>query len=422
MKKISLLTKIINSRLLWAAVSLLVSFALWIYIASVETDEYPVELRGVRVEFTGEDTLLAKNFMITDLDTGTVNLRVSGPRRITTSLRAEDLVARVDVSKLTQPAFTSQQYTVVFPSSVNSGDLTVTRRSPDTVNFMVSNIVTNTVPVRGSFDGETAEGVVAESPSFEPSVIEVTGPEVYLRDVDCAWVSFGQGETVSSTYSVEAPFTLLNADREPCSIEYLSFSQETVRATLPVQETKTVPLTVDVIWGNSATEANTKISIDPATVKLAGDSALLAGINRISLATIDLTDFTTTFSDTYTIPLPNDLKNLTGVTEATVSIEIVGTETRNFSVTNISCINATEGTQVEILTESITVRLRGTPEALDQIKSENIRAVADLKDYVESTGTFMPTVQIYPDGSTAVDLIGEAADYVISVDIRKAEP
>ena len=53
---------------------------------------------------------------------------------------------------------------------------------------------------------------------------------------------------------------------------------------------------------------------------------------------------------------------------------------------------------------------------LAQIKEENIRAVADLTDYKESTGTYMPQVRVYVDGFTDVGAIGENT---ISIEIRK---
>ena len=53
----------------------------------------------------------------------------------------------------------------------------------------------------------------------------------------------------------------------------------------------------------------------------------------------------------------------------------------SFTVTNLSCINDTEGYRSTIITESLTVIARGTKGELDAIQSENIRAVADLKDF-----------------------------------------
>lgn len=408
--------KIYNSKAFWMIVSLLASLAIWVYVTSVETDESKTTFRGVKVELVGEDILKdSKNLVVTDMDTSTVTVEVVGPRRIVGSLSSDQLVAQVDVSKLSRAAYTSQQYTIVYPDGTDTSKLSESRRTPETINFMVSAQTSKSIQVRGSFDGSLAEGYTAEMPVFEPSTITITGSEAYLKDVEYAWVTFGK-ENVDSTYSVETGFTLMDANNEPCTTTGISFSTDVVTATLPLLTLKEVNLDVNIIEGAGATRANTKITIDPASVTLAGDSALLAGMNKIILATIDLTDFSSTFTETYTIPIDNELKNTTGVTKATVTVEIVGLETKTFRVTNFSCINATEGYEADIITESKEITLRGTPEALAQIKAENIRAVADLTDYKESTGTYMPQVKVYVDGFTDVGAIGENT---ISIEIRK---
>ena len=412
----SRMKKIYNSKAFWMIVSLLASLAIWVYVTSVETDESKTTFRGVKVELVGEDILRdSKNLVVTDMDTSTVTVEVVGPRRIIGSLSSDQLVAQVDVSKLSRAAYTSQQYTIVYPDGTDTSKLSENRRTPETINFMVSAQTSKSIQVRGSFDGSLAEGYTAEMPVFEPSTITITGSEAYLKDVEYAWVTFSK-ENVDSTYSVETGFTLMDANNEPCSTTGISFSTDVVTATLPLLTLKEVNLDVNIIEGAGATKANTKITIDPVSVTLAGDAALLAGMNKIILATIDLTDFSSTFTETYTIPIDNELKNTTGVTKATVTVEIVGLETKTFRVTNFSCINATEGYEADIITESKEITLRGTPEALAQIKAENIRAVADLTDYKESTGTYMPQVRVYVDGFTDVGAIGENT---ISIEIRK---
>ena len=408
--------KIYNSKAFWMIVSLLASLAIWVYVTSVETDESKTTFRGVKVELVGEDILRdSKNLVVTDMDTSTVTVEVVGPRRIIGSLSSDQLVAQVDVSKLSRAAYTSQQYTIVYPDGTDTSKLSENRRTPETINFMVSAQTSKSIQVRGSFGGSLAEGYTAEMPVFEPSTITITGSEAYLKDVEYAWVTFSK-ENVDSTYSVETGFTLMDANNEPCSTTGISFSTDVVTATLPLLTLKEVNLDVNIIEGAGATKANTKITIDPVSVTLAGDSSLLAGMNKIILATIDLTDFSSTFTETYTIPIDNELKNTTGVTKATVTVEIVGLETKTFRVTNFSCINAAEGYEADIITESKEITLRGTPEALAQIKDENIRAVADLTDYKESTGTYMPQVRVYVDGFTDVGAIGENT---ISIEIRK---
>lgn len=99
-------------------------------------------------------------------------------------------------------------------------------------------------------------------------------------------------------------------------------------------------------------------------------------------------------------------------------MEIIGLETRDFTVTNLSCINDTEGYKSTIITESLTVTLRGTKEQLDAIQSENIRAVADLKWTSRSRpGTYMVPVKVYVAG---YDDVGAIGDVTMSVELRKA--
>lgn len=409
--------KLYDSRAFWMVVSLLASLAMWVYVTSMQSTEFTQTFYGVEVQLVGEDTLRdSRNMVITDLDTSTVTVRVRGPRRIVAGLDASDLKACVDVSKLSRSAYTTQQYYISYPDGTDTTDINDSYKSPSTVSFMVSPLNTKTVQVRGSFDGSLAEGYTAETPVFEPATITVSGAEADLKDVSYAWVTFGK-DKVDSTYKVETGFTLMNERGEECSTVGLTCSDDVVTATLPLLLVKEIPLAVDVIEGAGATKANAKIKIEPDSITLAGDSAVLSGMNKIVLDTIDLTDFEKTLSMTYTIPLDNEMNNLTGVSEAKVTVEIVGLETKSFKVKNISCTNVTEGYTADIISESIDVIMRGTPESLSQLKGDNIRAVADLTDYKESAGQFMPSVKIVVDGFTDVGAVGQNT---ISIEIKKS--
>lgn len=409
--------KLYDSRAFWMVVSLLASLAMWVYVTSMQSTEFTQTFYGVEVQLVGEDSLReSRNMVITDLDTSTVTVRVKGPRRIVAGLDASDLKACVDVSKLSRSAYTTQQYYISYPDGTDTTDIDDSTKSPGTVSFMVSPLNSKTIQVRGSFDGSLAEGYTAETPVFEPATITVSGADANLKDISYAWVTFGK-EEVDSTYKVETGFTLMNEKGEECSTVGLTCSEDVVTATLPLMLVKEIPLSVDVIEGAGATKANAKIKIEPDRITLAGDSAILSGMNKIVLDTIDLTDFEKTLSMTYTIPIDNEINNLTGVTEAKVTIELVGLETKTFRVKNISCTNVTEGYTAEIISESIDVVMRGTAEQISQLKGDNIRAVADLTDYKESTGQFMPTVKIAVDGFTDIGAVGQNT---ISIEIKKS--
>ena len=409
---------ILDSKPLWMLISLLISLSIWTYVVSTENSTVTTVFRGVPVEIVGDDILeSSRNLIVTDVETNSVRVEIRGPRRIVDALNSEDLTAQVDVSKLTRAAYAAMKYKINYPEGTETRYLTVTSYTPETVNFMVSNLNTITVPVRGGFEGKLAEGFTAESPVFDPATITVTGPDAYLKDISYAWVTFGAGKTVDSTYTEEVPYTLMNEAGEPVSTEYIPGTEGTVEATLPIMEVKDIPLAVSVLEGGGATAENTKITISPDRIRLAGDSAILAGLNQIVLTTIDLTDFRSTFSETYPIQYDNNLINISGAIDASVDIEIVGLETETYNVRNISVINGPENAGVEIESENLEVVIRGTPEKLEELSAENIRAVADLTDYRDASGSFMAPVKIYCDGVSDVGAIGK---YTITVNIDRS--
>ena len=410
--------KFFNSKLFYIIVALLTSFAIWVYVASNDQDVISKRFDGVRVEFTGEEALLAsKGFVIIDPSVNTVSVTLSGPRNVVGLLEPADLTASVDVSKLTQVGYTNLTYSIKFPANTNEANISVRRETPQVISFNLSPVIEKTVPVRGSFDGNTAEGYTAESPVFEPSTITLRGAEALLSDISYAWVTFGE-EDISVSYTTDVPFTLMDSKGNECSSTGLTGNVETVKATLPILQIKEVALRAELLQGAGANSENTKVTLEPASVTVAGDSAILAGLNQITVATIDLTDFSSTFTEKYPITIDNELSNLSGSSEVTVTVEIVGLETEKFTIpaANLACTNVTSGFTSDILTRELEVVLRGTPEDLASVRAENLRAVADLTDYNESAGTFIVDVRIYVDGASNVGAVG---DYQISVELKK---
>ena len=409
--------RLTENKIFWAITALVLSFVFWLYVTSVESDTIRQTFRGVRVELVGETVLRdSRSLVVTGLSTNTVSLEITGPRRVVAGLSAEDLSVQIDVSKLSQSAYASMQYTVSYPARTDTSGLTVTRKVPDTINFTVSRLNSKTIPVRGSFDGSIAPGYTAEPVSFEPSEITVSGPEAYLRNISYAWVSFSAMD-VSTTYSIETGYTLMTAEDEPAGTDGITSSADVVKATLKILEMKELPLTVNLIYGAGANETNTIVTVTPETITLAGDSAVLSGMNNVPVATISLSDFNSTYTYDYPISFDNSLINVEGITEAEVKVEIVGLESKNFTVRNIQCRGVTEGDEAEVLSKALTVKIRGTPELLEKVSSDDLVAIADLSDYDVTTGSNIVNARIQVDGALDVGAIG--GPYTIMVDIRK---
>lgn len=421
MKEKKAKSRIFDSKVFWVIISLLASLVIWWNVSGQESDEITLVFSGIKVEFQGEDELLeARNLSITDVDTSSVSIIVKGNRSDIGSLRAADIKAVIDVSSITQANDMSWTYDIVFPDNIDRNDVTVRSRTPETINFTVIQNAKKTIAVKGSFEGSVAEGCVAEERVFEPSAITIEGPESELNKIAYAWVTFGRDleEEISATYSETVGFTLMDENGEACSTTGIKVSADHITATQPVLKSKEIPLTVNLIAGGGVTADDCTVEIEPKTITIAGDSRLIDGKNNIVLASIDLSSFQNSFSQTYTIALDDGIQNLTGVAEASVSIQIGGTHTKVFNVTNISCRNVTSGYVATIDTAELDVTLRAKDETtLEAIKPEDISIVVDLADYGATTGQVMALAKVHVSGHSGVGAVG---DVRVAVTLTKA--
>jgi hypothetical protein len=187
-----------------------------------------------------------------------------------------------------------------------------------------------------------------------------------------------------------------------------------VSVTLNVLTIKEVPLSVTLVDGGGATSEDAVVTVEPSTVSLSGAAEVMNGINKLVLGTIDLSTVDASYSQTYTIILPNDTEILSGVKEAKVTVEIKGLSTKKLTVTNFVCDGVTSGYEAEVITESLEVTVRAKQEILDKIKADNLRAVADLTDIGETVGVFSPAVKVFIDGFPSAGVVGP---YKISVSL-----
>lgn len=407
--------KLLDSKVFWAVISLIASLFIWVYITGTQEEIITQSFNNVEVMLIGEDTLQAtRGYVVTNVSAETVSVKISGTRGNIGTLSASDVKAVIDVSLISSTGTLTQYYALTYPDNVNEDAVSLVSSNPQTISFDVTKMSSKSVPVEAKFVGSTAENYIAGEVEFEPKTIKVSGPESMLEKIDHIYAEMG-GDDLTMTRTAEIPVVLIDKDGNTMESEGLEFDVPTVTVTIPISMMKEVPLYVQCVYGAGATEENTVISIEPNKIMISGDTEIVSGINRIDLATIDLTDFSLTHQDTYLIPLPNGVENVTGVAQADVKIEITGVDTKVFTVTNISTRNLPSGyTLEEITTQSLEVRIRAPQDVLDQLQPSNLSAVADLSDITQSGDMFVP-VRIVVDGFTDAGAVGE---YNIGIKVR----
>lgn len=396
--------------------ALLLSVIFWVYVTNQEGQEQDFTYSGVKVVLEGEANMRdSRGLIITSIDTTSMRVTVTGSPRVLAKLTAADITAVLDLSTITRTGNYSHAPKITYSSDFSASELTAKFSGHGTVNFYVDKLSTQTVEVKGINNGSTAEGFSAEPLEFSPATVKISGPETSLAKVDHAWIEVNR-EDVDSTLSYESSFVLRDKENNIIEDDSITLESDTVAVTLPVIAIKEVDLLVATIPGAGAGEENVIKTFDPVSkITLSGDAEVLEGVNSILLDTIDLSKVDGTYSETYTIVIPNDTEIIGNTREVTVTFEIVGLDTKRVNIPseNLSFINMTDGYTAEIMDAALNnVTLRGLTEALASVSAENVRAVADLAEYGTATGIFAVPVKIYVDGSTGVGAIGEYKLYI----------
>ena len=155
----------------------------------------------------------------------------------------------------------------------------------------------------------------------------------------------------------------------------------------------------------------------------------LVSLGAITVANIDLATLEDDVAENggeriYPIPLTDELENVSGVTEVTVTLKIrKRVETREFEVKadRISTTNAPEGWQPNIITQVLKVRIRGTASLLDELTEENIWGVANLQEINAAAGQHTVSASVYLNSAGSEGDVGvvNPAGYTVVVSLAQ---
>lgn len=417
MKRTETLNKLLNNRITWIIVSLLISFFVWAYMAESDTTTFNQTFYNVPVVFEGADALrTTKGLIIIEPEVESVTVQVRGSRAIIGSLHASELQAVVDVSGISQARETELTYTIEFPDRINRSDISVVSRTPETINFTVAAESTKTVEVKGVFTGSIAEGYMADAVVVEPSTITLYGPESELVDINEACVYLDRENASATVGPLKTDYVLLNASGEEIAPANVVSDTKTVSVTLPILMQKELKLAVNLIEGGGATADDCVVTVEPASIQVIGDTTAMKDLNQIVVGTVNLSEFANTYENTFTIPLENTLRNQSGVEEATVKISVSGLDTKRVTTRNITVANAASGLNVEVNASSLTVIVRAKSDVLQNITADNVRVMVDLADYADTIGTVSVPAKIYIDGFEKAGAVGS---YSVSITITR---
>jgi YbbR domain-containing protein len=369
------------------ALALSVAVVLWVSLTIAQNPEredayptdIPIEVRGLA------PTLVVAN------EIGSVRVRIVAPEDSWRRLQASSFRATLDTSQL--PAGLHQRDIVVECSDPDVRMLTWT---PAKVAVRVEENRTITVPVRTNFVGAVPFGYrVVGAPLVSPGTVSVVGPASVVEKVTEAGVTVRMDELKSTVERTIKP--------EPRGgngvVGGVRVDPQSVSVTVEVEQiagSKAVPVVASVKGQTAIGFGLAGVTVEPATVQVVGDPALLEKLSTLTTQDIEVTGATFDVNRTVSVVRPAGV-NVVGEAPIAVRVRVAPLPGQQARTVAVVATGLMSGMTATVEPESITVVVSGTQPALLRLAGGDIVSQVDLTAL--GPGSFVvPVTTSAPEG------------------------
>ena len=410
-----------KNKILTGLLSVAIAFGLWAYVITFVSSEREETFYDIPVSFQGEALLNDRRLMITSETKPTVTLTLYGKRAELSKLSVENITILADLSKIGEPGNHSLSYNIYYPGDTPDNAFTVQSQYPSMVKLNVERRLTKDVPIHVKYNGRVPDDYIADKENLEldRQVITITGPASSVDPITQAMVEVDL-EGVRSSFSDAYRFTLCDGSGNPVDAKMVETNAAEVNLTLYIKRVMELPLEVTVVAGGGATEKTSEITIDPKTLKVAGSETQLEQLEEsLNLGTIDLSELLNDSVKTFPIVLPDGIENLSGKTEAKVTVKFPELSTKTFAVNseNFIALNVPEDLEAVFITTELSVTVRGPKDLMKKMTANDISVTVDFANAETGNYTLKANVVLGRDFNKA----GAIGTYRLSATLQVPE-
>lgn len=383
-----------KNRVLSTILAVTIAFILWVYVITVVSPNSEDTFYNIPVVLQGEPMMESYGLMNVTENIPTVTLKLSGNRSDLNKVNSSNITVVVDLSKVYEAGTHHLRYSISYPGDIPSGAFKEESRYPGTITLEVERKIKKEVPVNINYLGELSEDFIVdmENKILDNNTVMVSGPESVVEQITQAVIDVDlTGKNVS--FSDNYRYTLCNEAGEPVDAKKVETNVAQINLTLYIERLKELPLVVTVVSGGGATEETSQIKIDPATVKVFGSDLVMEKLTEINLGTINLGEQLEDADMEFAIELPEGVKFMDpDVQVAKVSLKFPNLTTRVMTITAFQAVNVPEGTEVEFLTKSLDITIRGEKNLLKNMVTADVIVTVDLTDAQLGNYTVKPNI------------------------------
>ncbi|NLJ78853.1 MAG: hypothetical protein GX329_05785, partial [Tissierellia bacterium] len=259
--------------------ALIMAIVMWSYVMSEENPSITDEIKNIEVTLTNVATLERQNLVVLEPSKPTVNVRVSGKRNDLNKITRKDITARVDLSGYQEGNRKVPVYIDV-PEGIKVVDY-----SPREILFKFDSLVRKEMPITVETVGELAKDHTLLEPVIKPQSIYIEGPKTWVDSV-ARVVALVDVTDRADDISVTVPIKIV--DNEGNDVRGVSKDQNAVDVFIPINQLKTVPISIQTEGQLPDNYEILDISAEPSSIQIRGRKEIIRGIDSIRTKSIDI--------------------------------------------------------------------------------------------------------------------------------------
>lgn len=399
--KISLGKLFYNNKFV-VVISIVLSFALWIKLSTDSSEISSMTITDIPITVNLSDSAKDSGLTVFGAQDMKAQVTVTGNRLVLGQLSKKD----VQVVALQAPSVinTTGTYTLELTPKKNSllSDYAFSSNiSPNFVTVMVDRYKEVNFDVKENIKYSADPNRFIEPVSLSQSSISISGPESRILEIAKVVVEGKINGTIKNTTTLSniTP-TLYDASGNKLSSANMKFSVDTIDATVNVLERKKVKAVPEITGVPNGYNINSKVSVSPSQIEIAGTEDVLKPLEEVKLTAIDLSKVNPKNNKfDLNILIPTGCKNLSNSETAKLTFDMDGMGTKKIVVDKVSFLNVGEGKTASSRTSNISVEIVGPTSHLKNLTNDDVTVQVDLKDKADFVGQAeMPATVKVRDG------------------------
>jgi YbbR domain-containing protein len=305
---------------------------------------------------------------------GDVGVTLRGPEGVVDRMALSDLHATLDLAGV--DASRPEPHDAKVLVTVSNGAVKVVDVTPVTVSVRLERITSRNVVVQTKLANEPPKGSQAAQTSVSPKEVRVVGPESAVAQIAAVFATVRFGD-VTTDLTQSAPAIPVDANGLP--IDGLQVEPGVVVVSVPLLPTATTR-TVPVLWSLHGTVAagywTSRVTTDPVAVTISGDQAVLAQVERIDTAAVDVTGLTAAKTFRVPLALPDGVTLLQPV-DVSVTVTVVPLAGTRPFLEAVQIQNVGSGFVGETDPTSVTVTVNGPAPTLNAMTADQVVVTVD---------------------------------------------